>query len=177
MEDGTFRDFETREEADKVRWSMLSPLHQHPNGLYASHELPPGSVYEVTDWGYAAGLDGRAFNVVCPDGWHWNPDSRASNCTLKEDRVHRCWCRHGNPDIPGGLHVDKVGNTCAAGAGSIQTDRWHGFLHNGYLVEGDHQIPRGAIPVGLNFDVGPQVVAPPRPPDTRDGKRIGGWGS
>jgi hypothetical protein len=31
----------------------------------------------------------------------------------------------------GRLHVDKNGNTCAAGAGSIITGKWHGFLHNG----------------------------------------------
>jgi hypothetical protein len=32
------------------------------------------------------------------------------------------------------LTVDKNGDTCAAGAGSILTPAWHGFLRNGELV-------------------------------------------
>jgi len=66
------------------------------------------------------------------EGHPWNIDSRASNCTRKDDRTHRCWVRHGEPPH---IHVDKNGNTCSAGAGSIQTDKWHGFLHNGELVK------------------------------------------
>jgi len=55
-------------------------------------------------------------------------DSRASNCTLPDDNVHKCWVRHG--EAPN-FTVDKNGATCAAGAGSIQTSNWHGFLRNG----------------------------------------------
>lgn len=62
----------------------------------------------------------------------WEVDGRASNCTKKDDNVHKCWCRHG--DAPN-VTVDKNGNTCAAGAGSILVDGWHGFLRNGYLEE------------------------------------------
>lgn len=91
--------------------------------------LPPGAVYEG---GYRVGPDGRGLICVCPDGHHWYIDNRASNCTKKDDDVHRCWVRHGKPE-DGTLHVDKNGNTCAAGAGSIQTPSWHGFLHNGTL--------------------------------------------
>lgn len=71
--------------------------------------------------------------VRLPDGYVWDTDSRASNCTMKEDRTHRCWVKHGEaPD----LHIDKAGNTCGAGAGSIQgVDGWHGFYHNGQLVQ------------------------------------------
>jgi hypothetical protein len=69
--------------------------------------------------------------VVCPDGHWWNIDSRASNCTMKEDKTHRCWVRHGDPP---NITVDKDGATCNAGAGSIQTPGWHGFLRNGELV-------------------------------------------
>lgn len=59
-------------------------------------------------------------------------DGRASNCTMPDDNVHKCWVRHGRPE-DGTLHVDKNGNTCAAGAGSIATPNFHGFLHNGDL--------------------------------------------
>lgn len=69
--------------------------------------------------------------VVCPDGWLWDTDSRASNCTMKDDRTHRCWVKHGEPP---NLHVDKSGHTCQAGSGSIASPGgWHGFLHNGEL--------------------------------------------
>ncbi len=68
-----------------------------------------------------------------PDGWDWDVDSRASNCTMKDDVVHRCWVKHGSLR-DGTFHVDKNGVTCSAGAGSILTPRWHGFLHNGELV-------------------------------------------
>src|SRR6185503_6337156 len=49
-----------------------------------------------------------------PGGHDWMIDSRCSNCTRKDDNEHFCWVRHGSPE-DGTLHVDKVGNTCAAG--------------------------------------------------------------
>jgi hypothetical protein len=69
--------------------------------------------------------------LVCTPGGDWNIDSRCSNCTLKDDRTHRCWVRHGEPP---NITVDKNGKTCSAGAGSIQAGSWHGFLRNGFLV-------------------------------------------
>ena len=78
------------------------------------------------------GDDGRCLVVKTPGG-EWVIDSRASNCTLPDDSVHKCWVRHGRPE-DGSLHVDKNGLTCGAGAGSIQCGDYHGFLHNGYLV-------------------------------------------
>lgn len=66
--------------------------------------------------------------VTCPNGHDWVIDSRASNCTMKDDRTHRCWIRHG---LPPSITVDKNGTTCAAGAGSIQAGDYHGFLRNG----------------------------------------------
>lgn len=69
--------------------------------------------------------------VVLPDGYQWDTDSRASNCTMKEDKLHRCWVRHGEPPQ---IHVDKNGLTCQAGAGSIASPGYHGFLHNGELT-------------------------------------------
>jgi hypothetical protein len=86
-----------------------------------------------------AGPDGHVLYVRCPDpntpplnAHDWCVDDECRNCTRKGDRTHKCWCRHGDPRT-GNVHVDKVGNTCSAGAGSILTDHWHGFLHNGFL--------------------------------------------
>lgn len=84
--------------------------------------------------GYFVGPDGRCLVIRCPDGHDWMIDSRCSNCTLPNDNEHWCWVRTGRPE-DGTLHVDKNGKTCAAGAGSIQTKNWHGFLHNGFLHE------------------------------------------
>lgn len=83
--------------------------------------------------GNMVGDDGRSLIVRCPDGHDWMVDSRASNCTMKDNNTHHCWVRHGKPE-DGTLHVDKAGNTCAAGAGSIATGKWHGFLHCGFLT-------------------------------------------
>lgn len=69
--------------------------------------------------------------MVTTPGGDWNIDSRASNCTLKNDRKHRCWIRHG---VAPNITVDKAGSTCSAGAGSIQAGDYHGFLKNGSLT-------------------------------------------
>ena len=71
--------------------------------------------------------DGQHLVVRTPGGL-WDIDSRASNCGSPNDRLHRCWIRHGiAPDIT----VDKVGLTCSAGAGSIISGKYHGFLRAG----------------------------------------------
>jgi hypothetical protein len=93
-----------------------------------------GEVPAVPGVGSMTGPDGRSLVVRCPDGHDWMIDSRASNCTMPEDNTHHCWVRTGRPE-DGTLDVGKNGNTCAAGAGSIQTSNWHGFLHNGMLHE------------------------------------------
>lgn len=74
------------------------------------------------------GPDGKSIHVICPDGSQWCIDSRASNCTMPDDNVHKCWIRHGEPP---NLTVDKAGHTCSAGAGSIAVPGYHGFLQNG----------------------------------------------
>jgi hypothetical protein len=81
------------------------------------------------------GPDGHCLVVVCPDGGLWTIDGHASNCTEPNDRGpfkyhHRCWCRHGTPP---NVTVDKIGNTCKAGGGSIisPNGKYHGFLKNG----------------------------------------------
>lgn len=70
-------------------------------------------------------------HVVLPNGHWWDIDGRAANCTLPQDKTHRCWVRHGTPPH---ITVDKNGPTCSAGAGSILSDGYHGFLREGRLV-------------------------------------------
>jgi hypothetical protein len=81
------------------------------------------------------GSDGIALMVRCPNGSDWHVDGRASNCTLPDDRVHKCWVRHGDPRGCR-VTVDKNGNTCAAGGGSIIAGDYHGFLVDGVLTAG-----------------------------------------
>jgi hypothetical protein len=105
---------------------------------FSGRRLPVGAVIDCWwhhDDKYLCGYDGRSLQVETPDG-PWLIDSRASNCTMPDDKQHRCWLRHGRPE-DGTLHVDKCPepgqSTCAAGAGSIVMRTYHGFLHNGAL--------------------------------------------
>lgn len=66
--------------------------------------------------------------IVKTPGGDWDIDSRCANCTLPEDKLHRCWVRHGEPP---NISVDKNGLTCSAGGGSIISGSYHGFLTNG----------------------------------------------
>jgi hypothetical protein len=70
--------------------------------------------------------------VVLPNGRIWDLNSRASNCTMPDDKLHRCWVLHGEAPH---LTADKNGLTCAAGAGSILAGDYHGFLINGELTQ------------------------------------------
>ncbi|MEP7336864.1 MAG: hypothetical protein ABI977_03905 [Acidobacteriota bacterium] len=78
------------------------------------------------------GPDGHSLMVKLPNGNEWHIDGMASNCTMPDDSDHKCWVRHG--DVPN-ITVDKEGRSCAAGAGSIQSGNYHGFLRNGEFVE------------------------------------------
>jgi hypothetical protein len=89
----------------------------------------PGDLFFVG--GYA---DGEHLYVVLPNHGYWDIDSRCSNCDKPSDPTHRCWVRHGDPRTGEPVTVDKRGNTCGAGAGSIWMDDYHGFLRNGVLV-------------------------------------------
>lgn len=80
------------------------------------------------------GPDGHSLVVKVVGGHDWMVDGRASNCTMPDDDVHKCWCRYGDPRT-GNITVDKSCNTCNAGGGSILTDKWHGFLRDGMFVE------------------------------------------
>lgn len=77
-----------------------------------------------------APMEGLQGKNVGNHGYH---DARASNCTMPDDKIHKCWVRHGT--FGGELHVDKNGVTCAAVAGSIICGAYHGFLHHGHLME------------------------------------------
>lgn len=98
------------------------------------NNAPVGAMWDA-DWFHdtkeMCGPDGKSINVMTPGG-PWCIDQRASNCTLPQDNVHRCWVRHGEPPE---ITVDKNGNTCAAGAGSILIGKYHGFLRNGHLTD------------------------------------------
>lgn len=75
----------------------------------------------------------RHLYVICPDGSWWDIDGRCGNCTLPDDKGHRCWVRHGDP-ATGLVTVDKSGASCAAGAGSVNTGGYHGYLRNGEFI-------------------------------------------
>jgi hypothetical protein len=82
-----------------------------------------------------AGYDGNAVVAVIPylDGTtYFYIEGRAINCTRKDDPDHRCWVRHGT--VGERVTVDKNGNTCAAGAGSIVTPGFHGFIKDHRIV-------------------------------------------
>lgn len=83
---------------------------------------------EIPTW---FGTDGKSYMVKLPNGREWPIDGTASNCTRPTEE-HKCWCRHG--EAPN-FTVDKNGNTCSAGAGSIVSGDYHGFLRNGVLEE------------------------------------------
>jgi hypothetical protein len=100
--------------------------------------LIPGDMFFLDDFPphdggccYWTNCDGKHLYVITPDLCFWDIDSKAENCTMPDDRTHRCWIRHGEPP---NITVDKQGRTCGAGAGSFIGATWHGFLRNGELV-------------------------------------------
>jgi hypothetical protein len=121
---------------DEQKAAHPNMLAMGPQAVYdtPSGNLEPGCLYwhfNYTEGGKGSQWDNdeqKHLIAVCPDGFHWDIDSRASNCTMKHDRTHRCWIRHGEPP---NVTVDKNGHSCNAGAGSIQTPKWHGYLQVG----------------------------------------------
>lgn len=96
-------------------------------------DAPEGAMWDATwfhDVPFWCGEDGRAIICRVPKKHDWHIDGPCSNCT-RPNEPHKCWVRHGEPP---NLTVDKNGNTCSAGGGSILTADWHGFLRNGELV-------------------------------------------
>lgn len=100
----------------------------------ALRDAPPGTMWDAwwmpSAWRKAT-VDGRYLIVVCPDGSQWAIDGQASNCT-RPGEPHDCWCRHGAPpNLTVDKHPEPGRSTCAAGAGSIGTPGYHGFLRDG----------------------------------------------
>lgn len=95
-------------------------------------DAPPGAIVRA-DWAlWCRSQDaGLPLIIKLPDGDLWYVDGPASNCGRPDDPYqerHHCWVRHGEPP---NITVDKNGSTCAAGAGSIASSHYHGFLTNG----------------------------------------------
>ena len=114
-------------------WQLFhqEKMQRSDNMEFCMYRNAPAGAMWYADWMPWRGEDGHCLIVVLPDGFHWDVDGRASNCGNPQDKEHKCWVRHG---IPPTVTVDKNGNTCNAGGGSIGTPNWHGFLRNGYLV-------------------------------------------
>ena len=113
-------------------------LHQNaPADTLGAPAAGPGAMWDAW-WrnGHEAhrGPDGICLMVRCPNGHNWCVDSEARNCTRK-GQPHDCWVRHGDPR-QAAVTVDKQGDTCAAGAGSVQAGDYHGFLRDGVLTAG-----------------------------------------
>lgn len=127
-------DYIFSEEDDKQIFMLQIYRRTDTNEEIEDRSWPIGAMRDLWwMWDAYKGADGLCVCIQTPDG-EWIIDSRASNCTLKQDNVHKCWVRHGDPKT-GDLHVDKSGVTCSAGGGSIQCGNYHGFLHNGYLTD------------------------------------------
>lgn len=122
--------------------------HNHSGGTKLiwsteSGKLEPGCLYWVDCQQFRCamrgpehGCEGRHVWAVLPDGHAWDIDARASNCT-RPDEPHHCWVRHNDPETETAIFtVDKDGDTCAAGAGSIDDGTYHGFLTNGAFTAG-----------------------------------------
>jgi len=122
-----------RSSGTKTVWDTPSG-DLEPGCLYWTDILPrvrhdlPYKHYCSGNW---ANCDEKHLYAVLPNGHHWDIDSRARNCGSPEDRLHRCWRRHGDPPH---VTVDKNGPTCSAGAGSIMAGDYHGFLQNGQFT-------------------------------------------
>lgn len=116
-------------DGSEVSWEALQP----GDLFYVRSHLPAAAMgrYCPGDWG---NCDGRHLHCVLPTGLHWDIDGRASNCDMASDALHRCWVRHGDPELGQPVTVDKAGLTCHAGAGSIAVPGWHGFLRQGHLT-------------------------------------------
>lgn len=104
---------------------------------FSLRDAAPGAMWSC-EWALVEGSnafrgpDGQSLCVRLPNGNDWMIDGPASNCTMKDDAQHKCWVRHGIPPL---ITVGKDGHTCSAGAGSIQSGSYHGFLRNGEFTD------------------------------------------
>lgn len=120
---------------DTDTWQVFDPHEYRRADDHATsfrlHDAQPGAIWRA-EWyeSFWHGADGKCYVCKTPGG-EWIIDGRASNCGLPDDDIHKCWVRHG--EAPN-FTVDKNGNTCVAGAGSIQQGGYHGFLREGFLT-------------------------------------------
>jgi hypothetical protein len=114
---------------------IVSLREDRPDTVGAPATAPAGASWDAWWMGGSwRGTDGIALMVRCPNGRDWHVDGEASNCT-RPGQPHECWVRHGDPRECK-VTVDKQGDTCAAGAGSIVAGDYHGFLQDGVLTAG-----------------------------------------
>lgn len=113
----------------------LAPREMDEMGRPEGHGYTPGDWmflrhaegHPCPDWDNCTGFH----YVVLPCGCLFDTGHRASNCTMPNDRTHRCWVIAGTfPNVT----LSKNGHTCQAGAGSIGHPHWHGFIRGGQLV-------------------------------------------
>lgn len=114
----------------QVNWSTLY-RRSDTSELVTLREAPAGAIWDAVWYPEKWRRSDGHFYICRTPGGEWSIDGKCSNCT-RPNEPHECWVRHG---VAPNLHVDKAGNTCAAGAGSIIAGGWHGFLHNGFLVQ------------------------------------------
>ena len=116
---------------------LTAPLYRHPGtgALMTLADAPAGAMVRF-DWAtWCRSQDeGAPLVIKLPDGDLWYVDGQSGNCGRPDDpnqEQHHCWVRHG---VVPNITVDKFGApTCAAGAGSIASTHYHGFLRNGFL--------------------------------------------
>lgn len=107
-------------------------LYDSDSGIPERGDLFWAEHYGTEDGGcvFHDNCKGTHLFAVLPNGNQWDIDGRASNCTRKDDRLHRCWIREGTPPNVN-VTKGKGADTCKAGAGSIASGGYHGFLRNG----------------------------------------------
>lgn len=125
-----------------VPWDGDDPHVSLGGGLWSIFDTPSGKPEPGCLWwdehqvGPCFQWDncpGRHLHAMLPNGSYWDIDGRAANCTLPDERTHRCWVREGEPP---NVTVGKAGHTCSAGAGSIAAGDYHGFLRGGVFTAG-----------------------------------------
>lgn len=131
---------------DEDHWQVWTDrMYVNPNTgqTYPKRDLPPGATYSAPWYRMfyhqqTPPDDGVTLCVKLPNGSDWCVDSQASNCDRK-GQEHSCWVREGDPrqcSVTVGKGGNVGANTCTAGAGSILSGDYHGFLTNGVLTAG-----------------------------------------
>lgn len=98
-------------------------------------QAPEGALWDAK-WArdFWKGPDGRSLIVRLPGAHDWQVDGPCTNCPWSDGShpEHKCWVRHGEPP---NITVDKAGNTCPVGGGSISIPGFHAMMVAGQLRE------------------------------------------